>query len=59
MLSWPMSLNFPKKAELKALVPQLKLGSQLGAGGNAIVYAAKRFEETVAVKFLLNPDAKR
>ncbi len=35
------------------------LGKQLGAGGNAVVYAAKRDEELVAVKFLLNTDVKR
>lgn len=54
-----MSLKVPKKIELQALVPQFNLGNQLGAGGNAIVYAAKRGGEPVAVKFLLNPDVKR
>lgn len=54
-----MSIKVPKKSELQALVPQFKLGKQLGAGGNAIVYAAKRSAEPVAVKFLLNSDAKR
>lgn len=52
-------MKVPKKSELQALVPQFKLGKQLGAGGNAIVYAAKRGAEPVAVKVLLNPDAKR
>jgi len=54
-----MPLKVPKKTELQALFPQFKLGKQLGAGGNAIVYAVKRGEDTLAVKFLLNPDAKR
>jgi len=54
-----MSLKVPKKTELQALAPQFKLGKQLGAGGNAIVYAAKRGAELVAIKFLLSPDAKR
>lgn len=52
-------MRVPKKSELQALVPQLKLGKQLGAGGNGLVYAAKRDLEPVAVKFLLNTDAKR
>ncbi len=54
-----MSLKAPKKTELQTLVPHVKLGKPLGAGGNAIVYAAKRGTESVAIKFLLNPDAKR
>lgn len=54
-----MSLKAIKKTELQALVTHVKLGKQLGAGGNAIVYAAKRDKEPVAIKFLLNPDAKR
>ena len=58
-LRFNMSLTAPKKTELQRLIPQFKLRTQLGAGGNAIVYMAKRGLETVAVKFLLNPDAKR
>lgn len=54
-----MSLKVPKKTELQVLVPQFKLGKQLGADGNAIVCAAKRGGEPIAVKFLLNPDVKR
>lgn len=54
-----MSLKALKKKDLQALVPQFKLGKQLGAGGNGIVYAAMRGEESVAVKFLMNPDPKR
>ena len=54
-----MSLKAPKKTELQLLVPRMKLGKPLGAGGNAIVYAAKCDKVPVAIKFLLNPDAKR
>lgn len=52
-------MQVPKKPELQALVPEFKLGTQLGAGGNAIVYAANRGGVCVAVKFLVNTDAKR
>jgi serine/threonine protein kinase len=48
-----------KKSELQIAVPQYKLGKQLGAGGNAIVYKAKTGSGTVAIKFLVNPDPKR
>lgn len=58
-LRYAMSMKVPKKSELQPLVPKFKLGKQLGAGGNAIVYTAKRGVEPVAVKFLLNTDAKR
>lgn len=58
-LRYNRSMKVPKKPELQTLVPKLKLGKQLGAGGNAIVYAAKRGDEQVAVKFLLNTDKKR
>lgn len=52
-------MKVPKKYELQVLVPKFKLGKSLGTGGNAIVYAAKRGDEPVAVKFLLNTDPKR
>jgi len=48
-----------KKAELQVAVPKYKLGKQLGAGGNAIVYKATAGSATVAVKFLVNSDRKR
>jgi hypothetical protein len=48
-----------KKPDLQALVPRYKLGKQLGAGGNAVVYQAKTSAATVAIKFLVNPDPKR
>jgi hypothetical protein len=54
-----MTLRAPNKKELQALVPRLKLCRQLGAGGNAIVYSAKSCEGQIAVKFLVNTDAKR
>lgn len=52
-------MKVPKKKELQALVHKFKLGKPLGAGGNGIVYAAKRGDVPVAVKFLLNTDTKR
>lgn len=52
-------LKVHRKAELQALVPQFRLGKQLGAGGNAVVYAAKRGADPVAIKFLVNLDARR
>lgn len=54
-----MSLNATSKKDLQALVPQFELGKPLGAGGNAIVYAAKRDGKPIAIKFLLNPNVKR
>lgn len=54
-----MTLKALKKRQLQEMTPKFKLGKQLGAGGNAVVYAAQSGSGSVAVKFLLNTDAKR
>jgi hypothetical protein len=49
------------KANLQAIVPFVKLGNSIGAGGNGIVYTAVDNSDgsKIAIKFLLNVDPKR
>lgn len=55
-----MGIRSAKKSQLAAACPGITLGEELGAGGNARVYAG--ISETygpVAIKFMLNDDTKR
>jgi serine/threonine protein kinase len=54
-----MAVSNPPKPKLQALVSDLKLCKQLGAGGNAVVYEAKSKDQRLAIKFLINADPKR
>lgn len=55
-----MTLIIRTKKELGSECPKLKLGRQLGQGGNGCVYAAKHPSHgNVAIKFFLNGETKR
>lgn len=55
-----MGIRSAKKSQLAAACPDITLGDELGAGGNARVYAGvSKTHGSVAVKFMLNDDTKR
>ncbi len=55
-----MVIRSAKKTVLAAACPDIELGEELGAGGNARVYAGiSKTHGTVAVKFMLNDDTTR
>lgn len=55
-----MALRAARKKALQAACPSVELGKELGAGGNARVYAgSSAVHGAVAVKFMLNDNTKR